>query len=180
MKGVIFTELVDMIETTFGEDMMDDIFDECKLASKGAYTTVGTYDHTELLQIVNMLSQKSGIAPKNLIQKYAHHLFFRFHDMMPEFFEKSQNAFDFLRSVHDTIHVEVKKLYPEAALPSFETEQKSEKTLIMIYNSHCPFADFAHGLIQGCIDFYKEDIEIQTNEAEKKDPFSRVFTLNKK
>ena len=180
MKGVVFTELIDMVEDTYGPDMMDDVFDVCTLESGGAYTTVGTYDHTELLTIVAALSKETSIPVKDLILKYGHHLFSRFYAMMPQFFEKPTSAFEFLESVHGYIHVEVKKLYPDAALPGFKTQRQGDNTLIMIYTSRCPFADFAQGLMQGCIDFYKEDIAIEFEDQNSDDMFCRVFTLVKK
>jgi hypothetical protein len=179
MKGVVFTELFDMIESAFGPNMLDDVLDDCDLKSGGAYTTVGTYDHTELLQIVSALSKNTKTPVKDLVHKYGYHLFFRFHSMMPVFFEKPKSAFDFLESVHNTIHVEVKKLYPDAALPHFETQRIDSNHLIMIYRSCCPFADFAEGLIHGCIDFYKEKISIQSEDTNTPGEFSRVFTLIK-
>lgn len=180
MKGIVFTELMSMVESTFGMDVMDDVLDECTLDSGGAYTTVGTYDHNELLAIVSALSKETGISVKGLIHKYGHHLFFRFHDIMPMFFEKPTSAFEFLESVHSYIHVEVKKLYPDATLPEFETERINDNTLIMTYTSHCPFADFAEGLIHGCIDFYKEDIDISAQDQNTEEHFCRIFTLVRK
>jgi hypothetical protein len=179
MKGIVFTELFDMVEDLFGADMIDDILDDCDLESEGAYTSVGTYNHTELLQIVSALSKKSDIPVRDLVHKYGHHLFGRFHTLMPQFFEAPQSAFEFLESVHDYIHVEVKKLYPEAALPQFETERNGKKILIMTYRSQCPFADFAHGLMEGCVDFYKETIDIQGVDHNSDGEFCRVFTLIK-
>jgi len=179
MKGIVFTELIDMVEAKFGADMMDDVLDDCELESGGAYTAVGTYDHTELLKIVGVLSKHSNIPVKELVFKYGHHLFSRFHEMMPVFFEKPNDAFEFLESVHDYIHVEVKKLYPDASLPSFETERSGDTVLVMTYRSQCPFADFAHGLMQGCVDFYKENIVIEGEDKNTDGEFCRVFTLMK-
>jgi len=179
MKGIVFTELIEMVEATFGADLMDDVLDDCTLESEGAYTSVGTYDHKELLQIVGVLSKHSDIPVRDLVHKYGHHLFSRFHTLMPQFFEAPKSAFEFLESVHGYIHVEVKKLYPDAALPKFETTRKGEDSLIMIYRSQCPFADFAHGLMQGCVDFYKEDIQIEGVDQNTDEEFSRVFTLTK-
>lgn len=179
MKGIVFTELLDMVETIFSPDMVDDVLDDCSLESGGAYTTVGSYDHTELLEIVGVLSQKTDTPVKDLIHKYGHHLFFRFHEIMPQFFEKPTSAFEFLESVHDYIHVEVKKLYPDAMLPKFTTERQQENTLIMIYTSQCPFADFAGGLIAGCIDFYQEDVTVESEDKNTDDEFCRHFTLIK-
>lgn len=179
MKGIVFTELFDMVEGLFGPDMIDDVLDDCELESGGAYTTVGTYHHTELIQIVSALSKHTDIPFKDLVQKYGHHLFFRFHELMPTFFEEPKSAFDFLESVHDYIHVEVKKLYPDAALPHFETHRENDNELTMIYKSRCPFADFAHGLMTGCISFYEEDITIESEDKNTEEEYSRIFNLTK-
>ncbi len=179
MKGVVFTELFEMVEGLFGADMIDDVLDDCDLESGGAYTAVGTYDHRELIAIVSALSKHTDIPFKDLVQKYGHHLFFRFHDLMPAFFENPKNAFDFLESVHGYIHVEVKKLYPDAALPHFETERNSGNVMTMVYRSQCPFADFAEGLMGGCIEFYKENITIESEDRNSDNEFSRIFTLTR-
>ncbi len=179
MKGIVFTELMTMVEDKFSPDLLDDVLDECNLKSGGAYTTVGTYDHTELLEIVRVLSEHTDIPVKGLVYTYGHHLFSRFHQMMPQFFEGPKTAFEFLESVHDYIHVEVKKLYPDAALPDFATERNGSNTLVMTYKSRCPFADFAEGLMQGCIDHYKESIAIQSVDKNTEGEYCRVFTLTK-
>ncbi len=179
MKGIVFTELQDLVDSLFGDDMWDDVLDACDLESGGAYTAVATYDHQELLQIVSELSKRSDIPVKDLVKKYGHHLFGRFYALMPHFFENPQNSFEFLESVHNYIHVEVKKLYPDASLPSFATERKGGEVLIMTYNSTCPFADFAAGLINGCIDHYGEDVDISYVDHNSPGEYNRVFTLVK-
>jgi len=179
MKGIVFTEFFDMVETVFNTDMVDNIIDDCDLSTNGAYTSVGTYPHTELLQLVGALSKHSNISIRDLVYKYGHHLFARFHTLMPSFFEKPKNAFEFLESVHDTVHVEVKKLYPDAQLPNFTTSRESENVLKMVYESQCPFADFAHGLMVGCVDHYRENIDITFKDNNTADHYSRIFTLVK-
>ena len=179
MKGIVFTELMEMVENVFSPEVLDDVLDDCDLESGGAYTAVGTYDHTELLQIVSALSKHTDIPVRDLVHKFGHHLFGRFYELMPQFFENPANAFEFLESVHGYIHVEVKKLYPEAALPHFETQRHDDQKLTMIYRSQCPFADFAGGLIAGCIDFYGETIEVSSQDKNSDTEFSRIFTLVK-
>lgn len=179
MKGIVFTEFLDMVENKFGPDMVDDIIDESNLPSSGAYTSVGTYDHHELLSLVQTLSLKTGIDKKKLTQIYGHHLFFRFSELMPVFFEKPISTFDFLKSVHDTIHVEVKKLYPDAALPEFIAEELGPQSLKMTYKSRCPLADFAHGLMQGCADYFNESFIIKEEDHNIEGFYSRVFILTK-
>ena len=55
MKGIIFTEFFDLVEKTFGFDVAERLLDECDLPSGGAYTAVGTYDHSEILTLVGSL-----------------------------------------------------------------------------------------------------------------------------
>ena len=52
MKGMVFTEFLEMVESTFSADMVDDIIDDSAPPSGGAYTSVGTYDHQELVGMV--------------------------------------------------------------------------------------------------------------------------------
>jgi hypothetical protein len=179
MKGIVFTELLDMIGAIFGEKMVDDILDECELASGGAYTSAGTYDYKEMIAIVQALSARSGIPFKDLVHKYGYHLFSRFHDLMPQFFEKPEDAFAFLESIDQTIHVEVKKLYPDALLPKFTTDRPESNELTMTYKSRCPFADFASGLIAGCINHFRENISIESKDDNDGEFFIRHYRMRR-
>lgn len=180
MKGLVFTEFLILVENLFGEDMVDDIIDDCpNLTTKGAYTSVGTYDHTELLSLIAALSARSNIPVRTLVFKYGYHLFSQFHRMIPQFFSDITDSFEFLETVENHIHVEVKKLYPDATLPSFETKRLTNNDLVMIYRSSCPFADFAHGLISGCADFYKEAVDITYEDHNKNGNYCRIFTLHR-
>jgi len=61
MKGIIFREFIDMVEAQFSPQMVDDIIQASTLASGGAYTSVGTYPHDEMFQLVEQLSIRSEI-----------------------------------------------------------------------------------------------------------------------
>ena len=77
------------------------------------------------------------------------------------------------------MHIEVKKLYPEAELPTFETTLFDDKHLEMIYQSKRPFAPLAEGLMQGCMEYYGETIEIQKEQLSDGDNKHVKFTLIK-
>ncbi len=161
MKGVIFTEFLDMVEAKFSADMVDDIIDDADLPSGGAYTAVGTYPHEEIVSLVVSLSKASGLEVPVLIKIFGQHLFGRFYQLYPVFFPASQDTFDFLESIENHIHVEVRKLYPDAQLPSFATERVGQHTLIMTYRSPHPFADLADGLIAGCLAHFKTEASVK-------------------
>ena len=160
MKGIVFTEFLEMVEEKFSDDMVDDIIDDADLASGGVYTSVGTYPHSEMVSLVVALSQHSGIEVPVLVKTFGQHLFGRFSVLYPRFFPEGQGAFSFLESIENHIHVEVKKLYPDAQLPTFDTRREGDNTLIMLYQSKHPFATLAEGLIEGCLAHFSVDATV--------------------
>lgn len=160
MKGVVFTEFLDMVEGKFSADMVDEIIEITNPPNGGAYTTVGTYPHEELVAMVIALSEKTAIATKTLVFVFGQHLFDRFFVRYPNFFEGVSTAFDFLSTIESIIHVEVKKLYPDAQLPRFVTEKHTQTELILVYQSARHFGDLAEGLMQGCIEHFNERINV--------------------
>lgn len=116
MKGVVFTEFMELVETRMGLEMLDRIITEADLPNDGAYTSVGTYDHAELVRLVQALSNASGLTVPQLIHLFGEHLFQRFSVQYKALFADSRTAFDFLARIDDVIHVEVRKLYPDAEL----------------------------------------------------------------
>lgn len=160
MKGMVFTEFLDMVEETFSIDMVDDIIDAANPKSGGAYTSVGVYDHQELVDMVIALSERTDIAPDDLVKAFGQHLFKVFFEKFPSFFKDINDSFTFLSSVEDYIHPEVKKLYPDAQLPRFDC-QREGNTLNMIYHSSRHFSDLAEGLIIACARHYGEQVEVK-------------------
>jgi len=158
MKGIVFTEFMDLVEDQFGLEMVDQLINACPLHSKGVYTKVGTYDHDELVSMVTELSDKKKIPGEALIQAFGKHLFATFLKNYPAFFE-GQDTFSFLKSLDGYIHVEVRKLYSDAELPKFDyTENENELT--MHYKSQRPFADLAEGLINEAVSHFNDKIEV--------------------
>lgn len=47
----------------------------------------------------------------------------------------------------------------DAELPTFEVEQSADRMVMTYFSAH-PFADLAHGLIEGCIAHFGEDITV--------------------
>jgi hypothetical protein len=160
MKGVVFVELVAMAENAFGENAVDTAISRCPLTSKGAYTTVGTYDHAELGQLVGAFSEHSGLSVDDLRRTFGHWILGRFAETYPSFFESQPDAFSMLESVEGEVHAEVRKLYPDADLPTFETERPDQASLRLVYRSPRRLGTFCHGMIEACLGYYGETADI--------------------
>lgn len=179
MKGVVFTEFLELVETAFSPEMADKIIVRADVPSKGAYTAVGTYDHAEMLALVSELSRETGAPIPALVHTFGKHLFKRFTVGFPQFFAVP-SAFDFLARVHDYIHVEVRKLYADAELPSFENHRHDDRTLIMIYRSHRPFADLAAGLIESAVEHWGGGIDVVRETLDEPGRTAVKFTLTRR
>ncbi|TWT94323.1 heme NO-binding domain-containing protein [Neorhodopirellula pilleata] len=160
MKGIVFTELIEMVEADLGIEIVDRMLTKADTPSQGSYTAVGTYDHGELIRLVIALSGETGIPVSELVRSFGRHLFGRFATLYPQFFRGVEGTLDFLPLIETYIHVEVRKLYPDAELPSFESEFVGE-SLEFYYQSSRPFADLAEGLVLACVDHFNERLDVQ-------------------
>lgn len=156
MKGTIFVELISMAEDAFGEDVVDHVLDKTDLMNDGAFTAVGNYPCSELIKIVTAFSDHSGIDAGVLQRKFGHWMMDHFAKNYPEFYSDKTDCFSLLEAVDGEIHVEVKKLYPDAELPVLTTKRVSDDHLKMEYSSPRPLVEFCHGMIEASLVRYNQ------------------------
>ncbi len=150
-----------MVDQTISPEVTEKIISSCDLPSNGVYTNVGTYDCKEIFQLVSALSSETGVTPPKLVHSFGVYLFGRFVENFDCFFTDKPNAFLFLESVDDVVHIEVRKLYPNAELPSITCERVSDDKLILVYKSMRHMGDLAQGLIEACIDHFGDKISLK-------------------
>lgn len=161
MKGIVFTEFLDLVEKKFGYEVVDQIITDSNLASNGVYTAIGTYPHSEIVALLTNLSNKVEIAPELLLKEFGKYLFDTFLKTYPQFFDQANDSFEFLHSIDKHIHVEVLKLYPDAALPKFESKEK-DGVMTLVYKSERKMSGLAEGLIEKSIAHYNENCTVES------------------
>src|SRR4051812_29975749 len=92
-------------------------------------------------------------------------MFQRFYIFFPKYFAGIDSSFRFLERINNYIHVDVRKLYPEAELPSFECDTSQPGCMRLTYRSSRPFAALAEGLIRGCLVHFGEAADILVPSA---------------
>jgi hypothetical protein len=165
MKGMVFTELLQMAEQAIGEDAVDEILDSMESETGGSYTSVGSYPCRELLQIVNGISDRSGLPCDELQRQFGSWMHNRFVESYPEFFADKKTALDMLEAIESEVHVEVRKLYPEAELPYFRTSRTDGRCLRMTYKSERPLVAFCHGLVEACVQHFGDGASIHLEQV---------------
>ena len=178
MKGIVFTEFLDLVEDKFGIEMVDDIISNSTLASEGVYTSIGTYSFSEMLQLITNLSNKSGISIDDLLLIYGEHFFSVIERSYPGLLATYKDPIDMLSSIENHIHVEVRKIYPDAELPTFIVQEKKENSLIMIYKSNRAMHHFGLGLMNKTFQHFKSTAKIILEKI-KEDGTEVRFIINK-
>lgn len=161
MKGVVFSEFLEFVEARHGADMVDDIIEAS--GAGGAYTTVGTYPHAELVALATQLCQRTGQTMPEMLRRFGRHMAGVFERSFADYFARSTNLFEFLASVDDHIHVEVRKLYPDAELPTFEVAERDAQRLVLDYRSPRRMEALAVGLIEGAASHFGTTVDVATS-----------------
>lgn len=176
MKGIVFTEFLEMVESKFGLETTDNIIENSNLPSDGVYTSVGTYDFNEMVSLIMSLSDEVKISVDDLIYTFGLYLFTSLGKAHPEVIENYNSPIGLLYSIEDHIHVHVKKLYPEAELPTFKILEKTDTSISMIYASSRGLYRLAHGLMEKCFQHFNSSAEI-TYELLKEDGTEVKFDI---
>ena len=158
MKGLIFVELINFMDETFGGDFTEQVIEEANLPNHAAFTSVGFYPSEHAGTLVAVASRLASADATEVCEAFGRFLFQRFEVRFPHLMSRYGSARSMLDHVQSHIHEEVKIIYPGATPPSVTTQECAEGFEV-IYRSHRAFAHIAFGLVQQCIIFYGESCE---------------------
>ncbi|MAK92225.1 MAG: hypothetical protein CMI13_13445 [Oleibacter sp.] len=158
MKGVVFDMLRDMVEEQYGLEGWNAVLDEA--GSEGMYVSTQTYPDEELTLLVNAAVTVTGQDAETLIFGFGEFMAGEFYQRFPAFFDEADNLVDFLYSVDQIVHMEVRKLYPDAQLPDFTYDRTNPHEITMHYRSPRKLCWLAEGLISGSARHYGSFIEM--------------------
>lgn len=178
MKGIVFTEFLDLVEIKFGLEMVDRIISESQLSSEGIYTAVGTYSFSEMLQLLKNLSGHTKISVDNLLLIYGEHFFSIIKTSYSGLLASYKDPIEMLSSIENHIHVEVKKIYPQAELPTFIVEKKDANSLTMLYKSSRAMHHFGLGLMNKTFEHFNTTANIELQKV-KEDGTEVRFVIHK-
>jgi len=180
VKGIIFTELLSMAESALSTEIVEEVIRSCKLPSEGAYTSVGTYSDDELSTLIAAFSLRLEISTAAFTRDLGIHLFQAFLRSHRGFFADIDGTYDLLRRIEDEIHIEVRKLYADAELPTFACSEPILGDLLLEYRSKRGLAYLATGLIAASIKHFNESIEVRQEDISGEHNTHVIFTLHRK
>lgn len=163
MKGAIFTALADMVEQEFGLDTWEFMLQDSK--SDGIYISTETYADQEFVDLTQSLHKKTDIPMDDINRAFGEYAFPILAANAPELASKNMSLKEFLLTVDRVIHVEVRKLHPDASLPQFEYGDEADDELTMHYSSSRKLCMFSEGLIAGAANHYNTDYTLNHSQC---------------
>lgn len=157
----MFNLLEYVVVANHGEAAWDDVLETAN--ASGAYTSLGSYPDAELTQLLTAVMALRGETGGGyrwfgrasiplLAQRY------------PVFFTPHMTTTEFLLTLNDIIHTEVRKIYPGADVPVFDFELVP-RGLVLGYHSQRRMCQLASGLIEGAADHFHERVLIEQPEC---------------
>ena len=171
MKGIIFTQFADFISERFGLITWQTVLDNTALEADGCYVGTMTYPDHEFMQLFGAacsVSERDGV---QMQIEFGQWLFPHLLQKSPPEVRLIDNLTDFLFSIDTVIHVEVKKLDPEAKTPSLQCTQLDANTLCLNYLSSRSMGYLAQGLIEGAANHFKQVISVDVTPSESPDKY---------
>lgn len=158
MKGIVFNLLAEAVADAHGDDAWDALLAGAGL--EGAYTSLGSYPDEDMVRLVGVAAAMLGCDRADVLRWFGRAAMPLLAERYGVFFEGHRSAREFVRSVNDIIHPEVRKLYAGAGCPQFVFADDADGRLLIGYSSPRQLCHLAHGFIEGAADRYGERVEV--------------------
>jgi predicted hydrocarbon binding protein len=165
MQGSIFTVFSEMVIEKMGIETWNELLVTVSPSSEGVYTKGMQYEDAEMMSLVGALSEKTKIDVSSLVRTFGNYLFIHLYNSCPVNVSHIHNLKDFLLSIDSVIHKEVKRVSPNAYLPSFDYSETPEGDLVMYYHSTRKLCHLSEGLILSAAAHFKQEITIEQPEC---------------
>ena len=152
MKGIIFTEFLELVEDKFGLELLEEVLEMSE--DEGIYTSVGSYDHKDLVRLIINLSKKTDIDAASLQRVFGQSVFKNLLASLP-------NKASLAHSNTTFQLIQVAQLYPDAEPPEFSFITTTEAQLVFDYKSARCMSHVCLGLIEGCAEYHGESIAVE-------------------
>lgn len=158
MKGIIFNVVEEVVEETFGLAAWDQIV--ARAGVDGAYTSLGSYPDDEVAALVASAAEVAGTTEHDVLVLVGRRGFAKLagrHSYLLDSMESWRAVLDQLDGI---IHPEVRKIYPDAQVPSFQAEADSDE-IVLEYRSKRSLCALAEGLALGLGDWFGAELDIR-------------------
>ena len=161
MKGVIFVEFLEMVESYYGNEVVDRIVAVTNAKPDRVYCVHDSYSPDEIICLIEAVSSEVDILASDLMKLFGEHLFRRFVILYSSSFALRSDVFDVLENLEHDLQSKSPSLDPEWELPDFKTHRVSSEILQVSLHSRIKTPEVALGLLRGCQKYFHEELEVE-------------------
>lgn len=159
MKGVIFNVVQDVVEENFGLDFWDDAVDLAGIS--GSYTSLGSYDDAEMMALVGAIAELARVSQADVLVLAGRAGFAGLASRHAELLSGLGGWREVLDRLDGIIHPEVRKIYPDSDVPSFDASGTSGGGPVhLLYESKRNLCRLAEGLVLGLGDWFETELDV--------------------
>lgn len=163
MKGIIFNVVEDAVTAAHGEEAWDALLE--KAGVDGAYTALGNYPDSDLVDLIEAGSVMLGAPPEELTRQLGHAALLGLAQRYPHFFAPFDSVRPFLLTLNDVIHPEVRKLHTDAAPPDFWFGDDDPDGLVIHYRSERRLCTLAEGMVAGAAAHFGQRADVEHGQC---------------
>lgn len=163
MKGIIFNLLEERVEGEGGPAAWDDLLDSAEV--DGGYSAIGDYPTGELASLVGARARVLDCSELDALRDFGHGALLSLAGKFPAFFTPHERTRDFLLTLNDVIHPQVRKLHASARPPEFDFTVIGDDQLRMVYRSDRQLCGMAEGMIAGAATHFGQHVEIVQDQC---------------
>ena len=179
MKGVVFNILEAFIIETFGDETMEEIYSTVAFSGDTPpFIGPETYPDSDLFAMVTLLAEMKTLDLDDVIFELGEFMFPVFAKKYPIFFENIHSSIEFLKTVNDIIHVEVKKLFEDANPPMVKVKQTNEDSVKLYYYSDRKLCKLLEGLLEGLAFHFGQKVSYEQTICMKDGGDQCVYKIN--
>jgi hypothetical protein len=179
MKGIFFTEFLEMAEREYGSPTVEKLISSLDAGYHGVFNADTDYSFNHFYELILLLSQQVMLSPSDIAKNFGEYLFSRMVILYRPQFAGNSDIFRFLEQIDYFIHVKLHEKFPHNGIRDFKTERLNETTFKVSFQSRRELIDLAIGLFMGCQKFFNEDLVLYTETRAEQDKDMVCFTLSK-
>lgn len=166
MKGTVVSTWMKTCRKVYGDSIVDSVMDKVGWGSKKIFSPVENVEDSQVRQAVSGIAKNVGIDEKQLWRVIGKDNIQSFFNDYPAFFNYD-NLYSFFKALFD-IHVVMTKKLSGAKPPLVEINPVSARKATFSYKSKRGMFDYFLGLIDGSCEFFKEKLEIEELEKNRR------------
>lgn len=142
MKGIIVKAAEKLVISKFGDDKWEEILVASDFESDEFFSMRDDIEDEVVMKIIANIAKKLSISIIDVLKAFAAYWI---HEFIPEIYPsyKFDSAKEYINSIEDIIHTNVRATIPNAKPPLFEFDWINENELILTYISSRGLIDLA-------------------------------------